>query len=34
MIEKDLDPAKIEILSRDLQEIYERQVNGKLDKNS
>jgi len=34
MIEKDLDPAKIDLISRDLQEIYERQVKGKLDKNS
>jgi GTPase SAR1 family protein len=34
MIEKDLDPAKKEIISKDLQEIYERQVKGKLDKNS
>ena len=34
MIEKDLDPAKIELISRDLQEIYERQVEGKLDNNS
>lgn len=34
MIEKDLDPGKIELISRDLQEIYERQVEGKLDKNS
>lgn len=34
MIEKDLDPGKIELISRDLEEIYERQVNGKLDNNS
>jgi type I restriction-modification system DNA methylase subunit/GTPase SAR1 family protein len=34
MIEKDLDPAKIEIIGRDLEEIYERQVKGKLDNNS
>ncbi|MES2592200.1 MAG: COR domain-containing protein [Bacteroidota bacterium] len=34
MIEKDLDPAKIDIISRELQEIYERQVKGKLDLNS
>jgi GTPase SAR1 family protein len=34
MIEKDLDPGKIELISRDLQEIYERQVEGKLDYNS
>lgn len=34
MIEKDLDPGKIEIISRDLEEIYERQVKGKLDNNS
>jgi GTPase SAR1 family protein len=34
MIEKDLDPAKKELISRDLQEIYERQVEGKLDNNS
>jgi len=34
MIEKDLDPGKIEIISRDLEEIYERQVSGKLDNNS
>jgi hypothetical protein len=34
MIEKDLDPGKIEIVNRDLQEIYERQVSGKLDNNS
>lgn len=33
MIEKDLDPAKTEIIGRDLQEIYERQVKGKLDNN-
>lgn len=33
MIEKDLDPGKIEIISRDLEEIYERQVKGKLDNN-
>ncbi|MFX1706890.1 COR domain-containing protein [Chitinophaga sp. CC14] len=33
MIEKDLDPAKMEIIGRDLQEIYERQVKGKLDNN-
>lgn len=34
MIEKDLDPGQIELISRDLQEIYERQVEGKLDNNS
>ena len=34
MIEKDLDPAKIDLISRELQEIYERQVEGKLDFNS
>ena len=34
MIEKDLDPGKIELISRDLEEIYERQVKGKLDNNS
>jgi len=34
MIEKDLDPAKKELISRDMQEIYERQVEGKLDNNS
>jgi len=34
MIEKDLDPGKIEVISRDLQEIYERQVTGKLDNNA
>ncbi len=34
MIEKDLDPGKIEVISRDIQEIYERQVKGKLDNNS
>lgn len=34
MIEKDLDPAQINLISRDLQEIYERQVEGKLDNNS
>ena len=28
MIEKDLDPGKIEIIGRDLEEIYERQVKG------
>lgn len=33
MIEKDLDPGKIEIIGRDLEEIYERQVKGKLDNN-
>lgn len=33
MIEKDLDPGKIEMISRDIQEIYERQVSGKLDNN-
>ncbi len=31
MIEKDLDPAKIDVISKELQEIYERQVGGKLD---
>ncbi|MDV3662437.1 hypothetical protein CMU70_18555 [Elizabethkingia anophelis] len=34
MIEKDLDPGKIDLISRDLEEIYERQVKGKLDNNS
>ena len=34
MIEKDLDPAKIDLISKELQEIYERQVQGKLDLNS
>ena len=34
MIEKDLDPGQIELISRDMQEIYERQVEGKLDNNS
>lgn len=34
MIEKDLDPAQIDLISRDMQEIYERQVQGKLDNNS
>ncbi|WP_291131776.1 leucine-rich repeat domain-containing protein [Flavobacterium sp. UBA7682] len=34
MIEKDLDPGKKEIISRSLQEIYERQVEGKLDNNT
>ncbi|MBA9074342.1 Leucine-rich repeat (LRR) protein/GTPase SAR1 family protein [Flavobacterium gossypii] len=34
MIEKDLDPGKIDIIGRDLEEIYERQVKGKLDNNS
>jgi len=34
MIEKDLDPGKIELIGRDLEEIYERQVKGKLDNNS
>jgi GTPase SAR1 family protein len=34
MIEKDLDPGKIQILGRALEEIYERQVKGKLDKTS
>lgn len=34
MIEKDLDPAKTDIISREFQEIYERQVGGKLDNNS
>ena len=34
MIEKDLDPGKIEIIGRDLEEISERQVKGKLDNNS
>lgn len=34
MIEKDLDPGKTEIIGRDFEEIYERQVNGKLDNNS
>jgi internalin A len=34
MIEKDLDPGKLEIIGRDLQEIYERQVRGSLDDNT
>ncbi|WP_276965112.1 COR domain-containing protein [Bacteroides graminisolvens] len=34
MIEKDLDPGKEDSISRELQEIYERQVKGKLDNNS
>ncbi|MCL2327583.1 MAG: leucine-rich repeat domain-containing protein [Bacteroidetes bacterium] len=34
MIEKDLDPGKVDEISRYLQEIYERQVKGKLDDNS
>lgn len=34
MIERDLDPGKIEIIGRDLEEIYEKQVKGKLDNNS
>ena len=34
MIEKDLDPGKSDIISRELQEIYERQVEGKLDFNT
>ncbi|WP_139958572.1 COR domain-containing protein [Flavicella sediminum] len=34
MIEKDLDPAEKDLISRDMQEIYERQVEGKLDNNS
>ncbi len=33
MIEQELNPEKIEIISRVLEEIYERQVNRKLDKN-
>jgi internalin A len=34
MIEKDLDPGQIDIISREMQEFYERQVEGKLNKNS
>jgi internalin A len=34
MIEKELDPGKVDIISRELQEIYERQVKGSLDNNS
>lgn len=34
MIEKDLDPGKEDSIARELQEIYERQVKGKLDNNS
>jgi internalin A len=34
MIEKDLDPGREEIVSRDVQELLERQVAGKLDRNS
>ncbi|MBF4487734.1 COR domain-containing protein [Flavobacterium sp. CSZ] len=33
MIEKDMDPVKSEMISRELQEIYERQVRGSLDDN-
>lgn len=33
MIEKDLDPSKSDLISREIQEIYERQVHGKLDRN-
>ncbi|HZK69567.1 MAG TPA: TIR domain-containing protein, partial [Paludibacter sp.] len=31
MIEKDLDPGMPDTISRELEEIYERQVSGKLD---
>jgi GTPase SAR1 family protein len=34
MIEMDLDPADTDLISREMQEFYERQVEGKLDKNS
>ena len=34
MIEKDLDPAETDFLAREMQEFYERQVEGKLDNNS
>lgn len=34
MLEKDLDPGKPDLISRDIQELYERQVAGKLDNNS
>lgn len=34
MIEKDLDPGKEDSITRELQEIYERQVKGKLDNNA
>ncbi|WP_167026101.1 COR domain-containing protein [Chryseobacterium sp. Tr-659] len=34
MIIKDLDPGKSIMINRHLEEIYERQVSGKLDKNS
>lgn len=34
MIERDLDPGKIDIIGRDLEEIYERQIKGKLDNSS
>jgi hypothetical protein len=34
MIEKDLDPGKIDLISKELQEIYERQAEGKLDFNT
>lgn len=34
MIEKDLNPENKDSLSRELQEIYERQVEGKLNRNS
>lgn len=34
MIEKDLDPAKKDLVSKELQKFYERQVVGKLDFNS
>ena len=34
MIEKDLDPENTSVVNRYWQEIFERQVSGKLDKNS
>ncbi len=34
MIEKDLDPAETDAIAREMQEFYERQVEGKLDRNS
>lgn len=34
MIEKDLDPAEADVIAREMQEFYERQVEGKLDRNS
>ncbi len=34
MLEKDLDPGNIVEMSREIQDIYERQVSGRLDRNS